>query len=48
MREGGRVSKVCSIIKIIFVTKLAKRFFFFFLVKMDTIKHAMRSMESNK
>ena len=30
MREGGRVSKVCSIIKIIFVTKLAKRGFFFF------------------
>ena len=30
MREGGRVSKVCSIIKIIFVTKLAKSFFVFY------------------
>ena len=32
MREGGRVSKLCSIIKINFVTKLAKFFFFFFLL----------------
>ena len=31
MREGGRVSKLCSCIKIIFVTKLAKVFFYFFL-----------------
>ena len=30
MREGGRMSKVCSIIKIIFVTKLAKSFYFLF------------------
>ena len=28
-REGGRVSKEFSIIKIIFITKLAKSFFFF-------------------
>ena len=30
MREGGRVSKLCSIIKINFVTKLANFFFFLF------------------
>ena len=32
MREGGRVSKAYSIIKIIFVTKLAKSFFCFVLI----------------
>ena len=32
MREGGRVSKVCSMIKIIFVTMLAKSFFIFLFI----------------
>ena len=50
MREGDKVSKVCSIIKIIFVTKLVKNFFlFFFKEERDTIKqYPIRSMESSK
>ena len=50
MKEGGRVSKVCSIIKIIFVTKLAIFICFcFFKEERDTFKqYPIRSMESNK
>ena len=51
MREGGRMSKLCSIIKIIFVTKLAIFFcfWFFFKEERDTVKqYPIRSMESNK